>query len=109
MPIGWRKLYAFKKKFILLRQKHTELNDNLPKDKWRSRLHQIIYEADTPEGKLFDLILIVAILFSIILVMLESVKSLDARYHDFFNISEWVITILFSLEYILRIISVKKP
>lgn len=85
------------------------MNDNLPKDKWKSRLHQIIYEADTKEGKLFDVILILAIIFSIILVMLESVKTLDAKYHDFFNISEWVITILFSLEYILRIISVKKP
>lgn len=85
------------------------MNQNLPKDKWRVRLHQIIYEADTREGKLFDLVLIVAIIFSIVLVMLESVKHLDAKYHDFFNISEWVITVLFTIEYFLRIISVKKP
>lgn len=85
------------------------MDNNLPKDKWRARLHQIIYEADTREGKLFDLILIVAIIFSIILVMLESVKTLDAKYHDFFNISEWIITVLFTIEYVLRIISVKKP
>ncbi|MGB5321702.1 ion transporter [Lutimonas sp.] len=83
---------------------------NDPKiDSWRSKWHEIIYEADSREGKIFDIVLIVAILFSIVLVMLESVKELDARFHDFFNISEWVITILFTIEYTLRIITVKKP
>lgn len=76
---------------------------------WKSKLHEIIYEADTKEGKLFDVILLIAIIASILLVILESVKSFDAKYHDFLNISEWVITILFSIEYILRIISIKKP
>jgi len=76
---------------------------------WRDNLHEIIYEADTKSGKLFDVILLWAIIASIVLVMLESVKELDAKYHAFFNISEWIITILFSLEYIARIISVKKP
>ena len=86
------------------------MNSPVPKqDNWRSKLHQIIYEADTKEGKLFDLIIIWAILFSILLVMLESINELDAKYHTFFNISEWVITILFTIEYILRIISVKRP
>lgn len=85
------------------------MKSNIPKNAWRARLHKIIYEADSREGKVFDLIIIVAILFSILLVMLESVKELDARYHSFFNISEWVITILFTFEYILRIVSVKKP
>lgn len=76
---------------------------------WRKKLHEIIYEADTPSGKLFDVILLIAILASIVLVMLESINSFDEKYHTFLNISEWVITILFSLEYIARIISVKKP
>lgn len=76
---------------------------------WQVKLHEIIYEADTPAGKLFDVVLLIAILASIVLVMLESVKSIDAKFHKFLNISEWVITILFSIEYILRIISVKKP
>ncbi|WP_053978066.1 ion transporter [Mangrovimonas xylaniphaga] len=76
---------------------------------WKTQLHEIIYEADTPAGKLFDIILFFAILASIILVMLESVKRIDNRYHDFLNISEWIITILFTIEYIARIISVKKP
>ena len=77
--------------------------------KWQVKFHEIIYEADTPAGKLFDIILLIAILASILLVMLESVKTIDAKYHTLLNISEWVITILFTIEYILRIVSVKKP
>lgn len=76
---------------------------------WQTKLHEIIYEADTPAGKLFDVILLIAILTSIVLVMLESVKSIDSRFHAFLDISEWIITILFTIEYIARIISVKKP
>jgi voltage-gated potassium channel len=76
---------------------------------WQSKLHEIIYEADTPAGKLFDVILLITILASIVLVMLESVKSIDSEYHNALNISEWIITILFSIEYIARIITVKKP
>src|SRR5690606_17711142 len=76
---------------------------------WKTKLHEIIYEADTPAGKLFDIILLIVIVASIVLVMLESVKGIDAKYHDILNISEWIITILFSLEYIARTITVKKP
>lgn len=84
--------------------------ENKPqKSNWKHKLHEIIYEADTSEGKLFDIILLIAILASIILVMLESVDSFDAKYHDSLIIGEWIITILFSLEYIFRIISIKKP
>ncbi|MCC1484812.1 ion transporter [Winogradskyella immobilis] len=85
------------------------MNSNTEHKNWRSKLHEIIYEADTPKGKGFDVILLIAIIASIILVMLESVKSFDDKYHNFLNISEWVITILFSLEYIARIVTVKKP
>ena len=76
---------------------------------WRTRLHIIIYGTNTPAGKLFDLILLIVILASIVLVMLESVKSIDQKYHNFLNIAEWVVTVLFSIEYIARIITVKKP
>ncbi len=76
---------------------------------WKEKLHEIIYEADTPKGKWFDLILIMVIILSIVLVMLESVESFDTKYHNFLNISEWVITILFTLEYFARIVSIKKP
>ena len=76
---------------------------------WREKIHEIIYEADTPAGKLFDVLLLIVILISILLVMLESVESIEAEYAAILDISEWVITILFSFEYILRIITVKKP
>ena len=79
------------------------------KHNWRTKLHEVIYEADTPEGKLFDVILLIAILLSIILVMLESVASINSKYQNTLNLGEWIITILFSLEYIARIICVKKP
>jgi voltage-gated potassium channel len=83
-------------------------NEN-KKTSWKHKLHEIIYEADTPEGKLFDIILLIAIVFSIVLVMLESIDSFDKKYHTFLDISEWIITILFSIEYVLRVISIKKP
>ncbi|MCL6295911.1 ion transporter [Jejuia spongiicola] len=82
---------------------------NYKTNKWRLKLQEIIYEADTPAGKLFDVVLLITILASIILVMLESVDSIDKNFHDFLNISEWVITILFSFEYIARILTVRKP
>ena len=76
---------------------------------WKRELHEIIYEADTPNGKLFDLILLITILASIVLVMLESIDSINDSYGTFLNISEWIITGLFTLEYILRIIAIEKP
>ncbi|WP_303318015.1 ion transporter [Flavivirga abyssicola] len=83
--------------------------DTPKKQYWKTKLHDIIYEAETPAGKLFDVVLLITIIASIILVMLESVNSIDIKYHNFLNISEWIITILFSVEYIARIITVKKP
>ncbi len=85
------------------------MKNNKPYKNWRHKLHEIIYEADTPLGKVFSILLFFVIIASIVLVMLESVKSIDQKYHNFLNISEWVITILFSIEYIGRIIAVKKP
>ncbi len=85
------------------------MKDFKPSKTWREKLHDIIYEADTPAGKLFDIILLWVILFSILLVMLESVASLNHKYHDFFDISEWIVTILFTIEYIARIIAIKNP
>ncbi len=85
------------------------MKSNSKNQNWQTKLYKIIYEADTKSGKLFDIILLCAILASIALVMLESVKTFDAKYHTVFNVLEWIITILFSIEYILRIISVKQP
>lgn len=80
-----------------------------PKKGWKSKLHEIIYEADTPKGKWFDIILFILIITSVILVMLESVKEIDAEYHKVLLTLEWIITIFFSIEYIARVISIKKP
>ena len=77
------------------------------KKNWKVRLHEIIYEADTFEGKLFDIILLILIATSVVIVMLESVESLNIAYHTYFYLAEWVITILFTIEYIARIITVK--
>jgi voltage-gated potassium channel len=77
--------------------------------KWKFSLHRIIYEADTPMGKLFDLALLVIILLSIALVMLESIAEYNIKYSREFYIAEWVITFLFTVEYILRIITINKP
>ena len=88
---------------------NIRLGNSANKLSWKERLHEIIYEADTKEGKLFDVILLIAIIASILLVILESVESFDTKYHNLLNISEWIITILFSIEYILRIITIKKP
>ncbi|KAA1247055.1 ion transporter [Aquimarina sp. RZ0] len=76
---------------------------------WKDNLHEIIYEADTPLGKIFDVILLILILLSIVFVMLESVKGLSEKTYTFLYYSEWVITIFFTFEYIARVISIKKP
>ncbi|MBT8309050.1 MAG: ion transporter, partial [Flavobacteriaceae bacterium] len=85
------------------------MSNELSHKSWRTRLHIIIYGHNTPAGKLFDLVLLIVILASIVLVMLESVKQIDAKYHKVLDIAEWIVTILFTLEYFARIYTVKKP
>ena len=80
------------------------MSDQKPKTTWKSKLHEIIYEADTPAGKLFDVVLLIVILLSIVLVMLESVDYIGSTYFSILNSLEWIITILFTLEYIARIV-----
>lgn len=69
----------------------------------KERLNIIVFESDTFLGKLFDEVLLVAILLSVIAVMLESVQSLKEEYGQTLYIIEWVFTILFLMEYVLRI------
>ncbi len=75
----------------------------------RERINRIIFGHDTKSGKQFDIILLWIIFASVIIVVLESVSSLDARFSDFFFYTEWIITILFTLEYVVRIWSSKTP
>lgn len=76
---------------------------------WRRKLHEVIFEADTPAGRAFDLMLIIAIIISVIVVVLDSVNSYQQKYGDFLYAAEWFFTILFSIEYILRLVSVRRP
>ena len=78
----------------------------MEKTKLQHRLHEIIYEADTPIGKLFDLIIIALILLSVVFVALDSVQPIYDKYHKEFNLAEWVITIIFTIEYILSLIHI---
>ncbi|RZJ73715.1 MAG: ion transporter [Flavobacterium sp.] len=83
--------------------------DNSPFEAFRTKLHTIIYEADTPAGKFFDLTLISVILISVIAVMLESVVSIRMQYGYELHFIEWVITGFFTIEYISRIIAIRRP
>lgn len=76
---------------------------------WRARWYEIIFEADTPKGKLFDLILLVAIVGSLVCIMLESVEGLRLRYADTFFYLEWFFTAIFTAEYAMRLAVVRNP
>jgi voltage-gated potassium channel len=80
-----------------------------PRGTLRARLHEIIFEADTPEGRLFDLLLLVAIVASVTVVVLESVASVRARVGPSLRALEWGFTVLFTIEYFLRLFSVGRP
>ncbi len=76
---------------------------------WRHRLQVIIFEADTPAGKLFDIVLLIVILLSIIAVALETLPSLSPEWKRALFILEWGFTIFFTIEYFLRIYTVLRP
>jgi voltage-gated potassium channel len=77
--------------------------------KLRRRIHEVVFEADTPSGKFFDIFLLVAIVLSVIVVMLESVSNIAENHKTILIYLEWTFTIIFTLEYILRIYSIGKP
>ncbi len=76
---------------------------------FKRRMHVIINEADTPMGKAFDVILLVFILLSVLVVMLDSVNSISTTYQMLFKVLEWIFTIFFTIEYILRVYITRKP
>ncbi|TDH21475.1 ion transporter [Segetibacter sp. 3557_3] len=76
---------------------------------WQDKLHSIIYEADTVYGKAFDVSLLVLIVASIVVVMLDSIPSIHAEYGNTLWITEWVFTMLFTIEYVLRLVSIARP
>ena len=83
--------------------------ENNNTNSFRQKIHEIIFEADTLNGKLFDIILLATILLSIVGVMLESVYEIDRKYHELIIAFEWGFTILFTIEYFFRIYAVNRP
>jgi len=80
----------------------------IPEDKlWKRFLYRVIYRSDTRLGKLFDVVLLVLILLSTAIIMMESIPKFDKRFHNYFVITEWIISIFFSAEYFLRIAVIK--
>ncbi len=75
----------------------------------QEQLYEIIFEADTREGKFFDIALLIVILISILLVLLESVPAINKNYSVLLKVLEWTITLIFTAEYIIRIRVVNKP
>lgn len=75
---------------------------------WRARWYEIIFESDTPKGKLFDVILLICIIGSLLAIMLESVPSLLEHHRQFFRYVEWGFTAIFTIEYLVRLIIVHK-
>lgn len=76
---------------------------------WREKLWRIIFEAETPAGKAFDVVLIVSIVVSVIAVMLDSVAVVRERVGGFLSAVEWFFTVLFTIEYLLRLSTVRRP
>jgi voltage-gated potassium channel len=76
---------------------------------WRNKLYTIIFESDTPRGKLFDILLLIAIALSVVVVSLSSIATIKTKWYTELFSLEWGFTLVFTVEYILRIISVQKP
>lgn len=76
---------------------------------FRERLARIVFESDTPAGKRFDVVLLWAIVLSILLVMLDSVQSIRAQYGETLRFFEWSFTVLFTVEYGLRLYAARRP
>ena len=75
---------------------------------WKDKLYEIVFEADTPAGKAFDVMLLVLIVLSTITIMFESVPSVSAAHRKGFVIVEWILTILFTTEYVVRVVASRR-
>lgn len=87
----------------------SRIKTNTNAKTFRSRLRRIIFEADTPAGKTFDVVLIACILLSVLVVMLDSVRPIKESWGSFIYGWEWFFTIIFALEYGLRLYSIDRP
>jgi len=83
--------------------------DQKPAAGWRRRVFEVVFEADTPAGRWFDLLLIWAIVASVVVVVVESVASVRARHGALLTAAEWGFTLLFTAEYLTRLACVRRP
>lgn len=90
-------------------EKIEKAENSIGRNGWRHRLYIIIFGHETPAGKAFDTALFIAIILSVIVVMLESVSEIRAEYHNVLYLAEWGFTILFTVEYVLRLLCVPSP
>ncbi len=74
---------------------------------WRDKWHEVIFGHDTFAGRLFDVLLLTLILFSVLTVLLDSVRPLHEAYGLYFQIAEWTVTVLFTIEYVARLVSAR--
>lgn len=76
---------------------------------WQIRIHEIIFEADTKAGRAFDIVLLCSIVLSLGVVMLESIRSVRDAHAGLLHLIEWILTLLFTGEYILRLACLGRP
>ncbi|NVJ61037.1 MAG: ion transporter [Gammaproteobacteria bacterium] len=91
------------------RMVHPKFNQGEPLSPWREKLNEVIFGAETQLGKAFDVVLIVSILLSVLAIMLDSVSSIRLDYGKWLWRIEWFFTIMFTVEYIARLVCVRKP
>ncbi len=92
------------------REAHEKASpEERPATRRRARLHEVIFESDTPAGRYFDLALIWLILLSVATVILESIREVRVQYGSLLYALEWMFTVLFTIEYALRLLSVRHP
>jgi voltage-gated potassium channel len=80
-----------------------------PDNSFRQTVYKVVFESDTKAGRVFDMCLLVLILLSILSVSLESVADIRDRYYDYIIVAEWIFTVIFTIEYILRVYSSPRP
>ncbi len=92
-----------------MRPEDVRDDPDAPLSGWRERMHEVIFESDTPAGRSFDVGLLIAIAISVAVVMLESVVEIREEHGGLLRAAEWFFTVLFTLEYALRLICVRRP
>ena len=91
------------------KKQKSDDNQEVTLTAWRESLHTIIFGSETRLGKVFDIVLIISIICSVIAVMLSSVTHIQLQYGDVLFYIEWFFTLLFTIEYSLRLLSVQRP